>query len=185
MRCNIIYKKREEERTWNLRKDRKRKRRAEEPAGRKRQLVLEKRSEVDALRLEPRTVRLLAKSALLTHLWLRMPSALSRMLVILQRKEPADMKRQLIHEKKKRSGRSGTRTQDRPVMSRMLWPTELSVQNVIIFNCYLNRKRRLITPGYSPNLLLHLWLRTPYGVEPDALTTELSVLEYFLHIQYA
>ena len=46
-----------------MRKDRKRKRRAEEPAGRKRQLVLEKRSEVDALRLEPRTVRLLAKSA--------------------------------------------------------------------------------------------------------------------------
>ena len=158
-----------------MRKDRKWKRRAEEPAGRKRQLVLKKRSEVDVLRLEPRTVRLLAKSALLTHLWLRMPSALSRMLVILQRKEPADMKRQLIlekrekwtlwdsnpgpsgylpnllthfwlrmpsalsrmltilqrkepvcrkhqliHEKKKRSGRSGTRTQDRPVMSRML-----------------------------------------------------------------
>ena len=34
-----------------------------EPAGRKRQLALEKRSEVDALGLEPRTVRLLAKSA--------------------------------------------------------------------------------------------------------------------------
>ena len=34
-----------------------------EPVGRKRQLVLEKRSEVDALGLEPRTVRLLAKSA--------------------------------------------------------------------------------------------------------------------------
>lgn len=120
MCCNIVYTKMEDKRTWNLRKDRKWKRRAEEPAGRKRQLVLEKRSEVDALELEPRTVRLLTKSALLTHLWLRMPSALSRMLTILQRKEPVCRKHQLIHEKKKRSGRSGTRTQDRPVMSRML-----------------------------------------------------------------
>ena len=55
---------------------------------------------MDALGLELRTVRLLAKSALLTHFWLRMPSALSRMLVILQRKEPADMKLQLILEKR-------------------------------------------------------------------------------------
>lgn len=39
---------------------------------------------------------------LLMHLWLRMPSALSRMLIILQKKEPADMKRQLILEKREK-----------------------------------------------------------------------------------
>ena len=35
MCCNIVYTKMEDERTWNLRKNRKWKRRAEEPAGRK------------------------------------------------------------------------------------------------------------------------------------------------------
>ena len=46
-----------------MRKAKKWKSRAKKPAGRKHQLVLEKRSEPDALGLEPRTVRLLAKSA--------------------------------------------------------------------------------------------------------------------------
>ena len=108
---------------------------------------------MDALGLEPRTVRLLAKSAyaslashafgvepyayhitkertsrqklptglkkgvkwtlwgsnpgpsgylpnLLTHLWLRTPSALSRMLIILQKKEPAGRNCQLVFEKR-------------------------------------------------------------------------------------
>ena len=32
---------------------------------------------------------------------------------------------------KKGNGRSGARTQDRPVMSRLLWPTELSVQSYL------------------------------------------------------
>ena len=224
MRCNIVYTKMEEKRTWNLRKAKKWKSRAKEPADMKRQLILEKKKRTgrSGARTQDRPVTcqiclrifgcaclrhwagclpyykeknqpagntnwFLKKEAkwtlwgsnpgpsgylpnLLTHLWLRMPSALSRMLAILQRKEPADMKRQLILEKKKRSGRSGARTQDRPVMSRMLWPTELSVQDVIIFNCYQNCKKGLITPGYSSNLLLHIWLRTPYGVEPDVLT---------------
>lgn len=90
---------------------------------------------MDALGLEPRSVRLLAKSALLTHLWLRMPSALSRMLVILQRKEPADMKRQLILEKREKW---------------TLWDSNPGPS------------------GYLPNLLTHLWLRMPYGIEPYA-----------------
>ena len=117
MRCNIVYTKMEEERTWNLRKAKKWKSRAKKPAGRKHQLILKKEAKWTLLDSNPGPSGYLPN--LLTHLWLRMPSALSRMLIILK-KRTSRQKTPTGLRKKEWSGRSWTRTQDRPVMSRML-----------------------------------------------------------------
>ena len=63
---------------------------------------------------------------------------------------------------KKSSGRSGIRTQDRPVMSRLLWPlSQASIKRYTIFN-FLT-----ISPAHTFRLLVssaakpHSWLRAP------------------------
>ena len=76
---------------------------------------------MDVLGFEPRTDRLLASSAAKPHLWLRAPSALSR----LNWKKINSVSAVIFASMfvlQKSNGRSGIRTQDRPVMSRLLWP---------------------------------------------------------------
>ena len=63
MRCNIVYTKMEEERTWNLRKAKKWKSRAKKTSRQETPTGFRKKKRTGRSGLEPRTVRLLAKSA--------------------------------------------------------------------------------------------------------------------------
>lgn len=118
MCCNIVYTKIGEERTWNLRKAKKWKSRAKKPAGRKHQLILKKEAKWTLWdsRTQDRPVTCqiclcIFGFACLRH-WAVCLSYYKR------KNQPTWSANWFL--KKERSGRSGTRTQDRPVMSRML-----------------------------------------------------------------
>ena len=112
MCCNIVYTKMEDKRTWNLRKDRKWKRRAEEPAGRKPTGFRKKeRSGRSGARTQDRPVTCqiclrIFGCACLRH-WAGCLSYYK------EKNQPTWSVNWFL--KKERSGRSGTRTQDRPV----------------------------------------------------------------------
>lgn len=118
MRCNIVYTKMEEERTWNLRKAKKWKSRAkktsrqETPTGFRKK----KRTGRSGARTQDRPVTCqiclrIFGFACLRH-WAGCLSYWKKR--TSRQKTPTGLR------KKEWSGRSWTRTQDRPVMSRML-----------------------------------------------------------------
>ena len=68
------------------------------------------------------------------------------------------------------SGPSGTRTQDRPVMSRMLWPTELRVHMKL---CYITAPGPLSQPA-SLFLPRYITKKPMGGLEPSTCWLQIS-----------